>query len=100
MKIANISTIKNELSKYLRYVQQGERVRILDRNQAIADIVPVTGGPETSTKTHLQKLEASGIIRRGTGKIPSEILTSATKSLHGEGAGVLEALLKERKEGR
>ena len=100
MKIANISTIKNELSKYLRYVQQGERIRILDRNQAIADIVPVTGGEDTPGKMHLQRLETSGIIRRGTGKFSSEILTPPKKGSHEEGAGVLEALLKDRREGR
>lgn len=41
MKKANISTIKMELSKYLRFVRQGEEVLILDRDQAIAKIVPV-----------------------------------------------------------
>ena len=42
MKKANISRIKAELSKYLRYVKQGEEVLILDRELAVAKMVPVT----------------------------------------------------------
>jgi antitoxin (DNA-binding transcriptional repressor) of toxin-antitoxin stability system len=36
MKKANISKIKAELSKYLRYVKQGEEVLILDRERVVA----------------------------------------------------------------
>lgn len=100
MKIANISTIKNELSKYLRYVQRGEKVRILDRNQAVADIIPVEETPGTANEHQLQKLEASGIIRRGSGKIPKSLFTLPSKTSENTEHGVLDALLKERKEGR
>jgi len=46
MKKANISSIKAELSKYLRYVKQGEEVLILDRERVVAKMVPVTATDE------------------------------------------------------
>lgn len=46
MKKANISKLKAELSKYLRFVRQGEEVLILDRDQAVAKIVPVASQDE------------------------------------------------------
>ena len=58
MKKANISTIKAELSKYLRYVKQGEEVIIMDREQAVAKMVPIVAPdqlriiePETDLKS-------------------------------------------------
>lgn len=41
IKKANISKIKAELSKYLRYVRAGEEVLILDREQVVAKMVPI-----------------------------------------------------------
>lgn len=43
MKSVNIAKLKAELSKYLRIVQGGETVRILDRSQAVAEISPIGG---------------------------------------------------------
>ena len=42
MKKANISTIKAELSKYLRFVRSGEEVMIMDRDQPVAKLVGVS----------------------------------------------------------
>ena len=41
MKEANIADLKNNLSKYLSYVEKGESVRICKRNVPIADLTPV-----------------------------------------------------------
>lgn len=38
--------IKAELSKYLRYVKQGEEVLILDRELVVAKMVPVTSADD------------------------------------------------------
>jgi len=46
VKKANISKIKAELSKYLRYVKQGQEVLILDRERVVAKMVPVTSADE------------------------------------------------------
>ena len=97
MKEAKISEVKNQLSRYLALVRKGEVVRILDRDVPVAQIVPISvaadgrvAGPEV-----LLDLERKGLIRRGTGKIPREILE---KDPPGRPVGVLDALLDERRE--
>ncbi len=40
MKSANIAKFKAELSKYLRYVREGEEVIVYDRNQPLAKVIP------------------------------------------------------------
>ena len=100
MKVANISTIKNQLSKFLNYVRQGETVRIFDRNVAIAELVPIQRAKSYLTdEEHLRSLEVRGIIRRGTGKIPKELLEFPKGSVRA-GGSLLEALLEERRQGR
>ena len=41
MKDANIAELKNNLSKYLAYVERGESVRICKRNKPIAHLTPL-----------------------------------------------------------
>lgn len=41
MKKANISKIKAELSKYIRFAKQGEEIIITDRDQPVAKIVGI-----------------------------------------------------------
>lgn len=95
MKEAQISTLKNQLSRYLALVRKGEIVRIIDRNRPIAQIVPighaVNGrpvGPEA-----LAEMERRGLIRRGTNRIAPEILD---RNPPGQPVGVLAVLLEER----
>lgn len=42
MRTANIGTLKNQLSAYLKYVRNGEEVVICDRNVPVAHILPFT----------------------------------------------------------
>ncbi len=42
MRPANISTLKAQLTKYLRFARSGEEVMVLDRNAPIARIIPWT----------------------------------------------------------
>jgi len=99
MKEARISQLKNNLSNYLQYVRKGGKVRVLDRDEPVADIVPVKsrieGAPE-ELEAFLHSQEAKGIIRRGSGKIPPELF----KTPAGPPSGVLKALLDERANGR
>lgn len=95
MKEAQISEIKNQLSRYLALVRKGEVVRILDRSRPIAQIVPIgraTEGRPVGTEA-LAEMERKGLIRRGTGRIDREILEVDPP---GQPAGVLDALLEER----
>lgn len=94
MREAKISELKNQLSRYLALVRKGEVVRILDRNVAVAQIVPIdqpTVGAAGSEV--LANLERKGLIRRGSGRIPPGLLS---KDPPGRTAGVLAALLDER----
>ena len=43
MKIANIAELKNQLSKFISVVEEGEDVEIRKRNIPVARIVPVSG---------------------------------------------------------
>ncbi len=42
MKVANIADLKNNLSKYLSLVEQGEEIEICKRNVPIAHLVPLS----------------------------------------------------------
>jgi antitoxin (DNA-binding transcriptional repressor) of toxin-antitoxin stability system len=96
MKEAKISEIRDRLSRYLALVRKGEVVRILDRNVPIAQIVPIQApsGERPVGDEALADLERKGLIRRGRGEIPREILE---KDPPGRPGGVLEALLEERR---
>lgn len=41
MKVANIAELKNNLSKFLSYVEKGEEVQICKRNVPIAHLLPI-----------------------------------------------------------
>jgi antitoxin (DNA-binding transcriptional repressor) of toxin-antitoxin stability system len=94
MEKTTISNLKNRLSAYLRKVRAGESVLVLDRNVPIARIERV--GPLAADQ-RLAKLEAAGLVRRGSKPVPIKKLASG---LQQSGESVLAALLEERAEGR
>jgi antitoxin (DNA-binding transcriptional repressor) of toxin-antitoxin stability system len=94
MKKASVSDLKNQISRYLDYVKQGETVLVLDRTVPVAELKPVTG---RSSSGKLVALERKGIIRLGSGKIPEKFFKEQLRSKRGR---VLDALLKEREKGR
>lgn len=96
MKNATISELKNHLSKYLRYVKQGEPVLVLDRGLAVAEICPRRISGKSESEDLLRRLEAKGIIRRGD---PSKLKNFRLPKGRRQ-TGVLDALLAERREGR
>src|SRR3989337_3055866 len=72
MKKAKIAELKNHLSRYLDHVRSGETVLVLDRDQPIAQIVPLAR-PTGGSRGHdgrLARLERRGLIRRGSGGLP------------------------------
>lgn len=95
MKEAQISEVKNQLSRYLALVRKGEVVRILDRKRPVAQIVPIThaSGDQPVGTEALAEMERKGLIRRGTGRIDREILESDPP---GKNTGALDVLLDER----
>jgi antitoxin (DNA-binding transcriptional repressor) of toxin-antitoxin stability system len=95
MKEAQISELKNQLSRFLAFVRRGEVVRVIDRRRPVAHIVPIghpVGGRPAGSEA-LAEMERKGLIRRGTGRIDAEILDTDPP---GRPSGVLQALLQER----
>jgi antitoxin (DNA-binding transcriptional repressor) of toxin-antitoxin stability system len=91
MKKANVSDLKNQISRYLDYVKHGETVLVLDRRVPVAELKPVNG---KSSSGKLLALERKGIIRLGSGKISEKFFK---EKLGGKRAKILGALLEERK---
>lgn len=81
MKLANLARAKDDLSRYVAYVRRGGRVRILVSGIPAADLVPITlavNGDSGAGET-LAGLEREGILRRGAGGIPRELLRPGPK---------------------
>jgi prevent-host-death family protein len=71
MKQAKIADLKNNLSRYLARVRAGETITVLDRNQPIARLVPISRADRrVALGAHLAELERKGWLRRGTGGLP------------------------------
>jgi len=47
MRSVNIAELKNQLSKYLTFVRDGEEIVIRDRNLPVARLVPFSAGQGT-----------------------------------------------------
>ncbi len=99
MKLVKISEAKNHLSRHLEYVRRGGRVRILDRDTPVADLVPVEhAGADGDDERWLAAQERRGILTRGKGGPPPADLLRPGPG--GSRAGAVDALLEERRGGR
>ena len=65
MKKAGIAALKNNLSRYLDQVKSGETILVMDRNQPVAQIVPLPSAARgvVSDDDRLSRLERKGLIR-------------------------------------
>lgn len=97
MQRAKIGELKDRLSAYLVHVKRGGTVVVLDRDRPIAHIVPaaVHAGSKESEE-RLGRLERSGLIRRGSGKLPGWLGRRRPPRLRGS---VVRDLLREREAG-
>jgi prevent-host-death family protein len=97
MKVAAVAELKASLSRYLARVKTGEEVVVTERGKPIAKIIPIPDA-ETDEEKRLQRLEAQGIIRRGTGKWPKGFWEEPRmQDPEGE---LRKLLIEERREGR
>lgn len=99
MKTATISQTKNNLSALLDRVRHGETILILDRDRPVARLEPVPAVGPGADEERIARLERAGLVRRGTGKVPREILDKDPPAPL-KGGSILAALLAERREGR
>lgn len=96
MKIAAIADLKAHLSEYLNQVKVGGEVIVTDRGTPVARLVPVTH--LSVAKNSFLKLQALGLIKLGSDKLPEDFWTTGRPE-DPEGQ-VLRALLDEREAGR
>jgi antitoxin (DNA-binding transcriptional repressor) of toxin-antitoxin stability system len=67
MRAVKIAEAKAQLSKHLRYVKTGGRVRIFDRDEPVADLVPIADPVDREggwTAAEIADLERRGILTR------------------------------------
>jgi antitoxin (DNA-binding transcriptional repressor) of toxin-antitoxin stability system len=95
MEKVTISELKNRLSAFLKKVQAGRTVIVLDRNRPIARIERIeAGGPSDD---RLASLERRGLLRRASRRLAvDDIRSGAPRSKR----SVVEALLEDRRDGR
>lgn len=99
MKRAAVSTIKATLSACLAKVKAGEELLVMERGKPVAKLVPVSKAhDEEGGGAHLRDLARAGLVRLGSGKLPTGFWTMPRPRDHKGQA--LAALLDERAEGR
>jgi prevent-host-death family protein len=103
MKKAKIAELRNGLSRYLDHVRAGGTVMVYDRDQPIAEIVPIRKSKAASKQDRdeerLARLEARGAIIRPTRDFAEWLKTHKPIKIPGGPAGVVQALLEERESG-
>ncbi len=81
MRSVGIRELRQQASKYLREVEQGETIEVTDRGRAVALLVPVTRVGE------IERLSASGRLTRAVGdllELGNPLPPVATAPLPGE----------------
>jgi prevent-host-death family protein len=96
-----IGELRNKLSALLRRVKAGETILVYDRDKPVARIQPAAEAKPTKFKNDKERL--AWLIARGIvlpPKNPNPDWSFLNEPLPKSNAGVLEALLQERREGR
>ncbi|HEX9264053.1 MAG TPA: type II toxin-antitoxin system prevent-host-death family antitoxin [Candidatus Binatia bacterium] len=98
MKKAGIAELKNNLSRYLDQVKNGESILVLDRNHPVAQIIPLQKAARDAVELddRLARLERKGLIRRGSGGSGQWLNKRRLVKVPGS---VLQDLLDERRSG-
>jgi prevent-host-death family protein len=78
MTTVGVAQLRQNLSKYLRLVEQGERLVVTDRNRPVAEL-----GPPPATGEALDRLIAAGrVTRPARRKLPEPLrLTGDPRAL-------------------
>jgi prevent-host-death family protein len=95
MKTANIATAKNQFSRLIEQVKQGETILILDRNNPVARLQPLE-----AEDSSLSRLLASGLLQVPEKKLDVAAFVNAPRGSIGEKHSLTDAILEEREEAR
>jgi prevent-host-death family protein len=98
LKKAGIAELKKHLSRYLQRVKRGESILVFDRNQPVAQIIPVQNATRgrVSNEELLTRLERRGLIRRGSGDPKRWVIKRRPVNVRGN---IVQDLLDERRSG-
>ena len=86
LDIADVSRLPEEL-------KSGEEIELRDGDRAVAKVLPVT---RQTLEERVDELARQGKVRKGTGTLPDELLTTCPPKFPGS---VLEQLLEDRESG-
>jgi antitoxin (DNA-binding transcriptional repressor) of toxin-antitoxin stability system len=97
VKTVTVTDAKKLLSALIDLVRTGERVVITDGGKAVAMLGPL---PSTADPAGpMLRLEQAGLVRVGTGAVPTELLRTPPPPLT-PGSSAVEAVLDERRTDR
>lgn len=98
MKRANISTTKNNLSKLIDEVRNGEAIVILDRDVPVARLEPI--GDLAEFAGRIPALARDGIVAVPEKQLDVEAFLTRKNARLREGASAVRTLLDERSDSR
>lgn len=98
MKTATLTDTKNHLSALIDQVRHGETILILDRGRPVARLASVLAEESASPEGRVARLERQGILDRAKASKAPQLFDRPRP--RPRGAGILEALLDERRSGR
>jgi len=94
MERVSISQLKDQLSAYLKKVQAGETVLVMDRDKPVAKLERVD--PAVDEDARYQRLVAAGLVKPAKRPLTMNMIQPIDL---GFDAKVVDALLEEREEG-
>jgi antitoxin (DNA-binding transcriptional repressor) of toxin-antitoxin stability system len=63
MTSVSIRELKDNLSRYVRRIEAGERIAVTAHGRVVAELGPPTGATRTGGRTQYENLVAAGIVR-------------------------------------
>ena len=100
MKKATLTQTKNQLSKLIDQVRNGETILVLDRGRPVARIESaLTTKTGSDPEGRIARLERQGVLRRATERPSRQFWDRQLPTTRG-GASIVEALLADRRSGR
>ena len=94
MSSVGIRALKANLSAYLRTVQNGQEITVLDRNVPVARIVPID--PAEEPESEEMELVAAGVLRMPKKPLPNDFWETAPAGLSPE--TLIQTISQERDE--
>jgi prevent-host-death family protein len=99
MRIASITEAKNSLSALIDRLKAGSPVLIVDRGRPVSRLEPVSGSAREAPDGRLSRLLRDGVVRPRRSDPPLALFNTLPPRVCAGQSGV-DALIKERREGR